>query len=796
MKTALSITSKNFLKKSFAFLTIGLMFTSSVAGAQARVLFQDDFFEDVDSEGILIDANGGGAENTSIQFGNDVTPANNGTILWDVTDDEFQISNTIDLDGFVDMRNADAVHIQESPDPDTVTGCDILGEIILDTTDNEIQICTAIGADSVQSAGSVVVTAGTGGDTYDVIIGGVGAGGAVPFNTSLAQTAIDIAADITANIAGYSAEAVGTTVNITADIGGVAGDATVATTVTGTATTTDNNTTGGVDGGATWTAPSASDASTLDGLDSTQFLRSDTSDNFTAGTLTFDAGTTVDIDGDFNASGSTEFIIPTGTANSPGDACTAGEIYFDTDTSQMLTCGAGGTFEVSSPQDFEDVYAYDADDTLTTTAFDIDASGALGLDSDAATTIGGAGVSVTSDGGDLDLVGDGTNDIDITNGGANIDIDSATLQVDTTAGFSVDGAAGSNVTTSAGDLTLEATAGSTNVNGGEAAADAVRLNASNAAGGIDIDAGTAGVAIDTTGGFSVDGDAASNISTSAGDLSLVGGGELIFDDGDFADTVQLSEADTTWDGRFGATIGLIDNLNDVAAQLGGDTVSTFDFSEATVLADDDTVYAALEKLNNKWGDLASTTNGEGASLIGIEDAAGNITATTVEGALSELAAQSVKLYENILLYPEYPDTVLQAGGATSRGKMETDVDGTEGAFYKWTTRRAADQTFDIITRIPVPEDFAAATNILVRYRTILPGAANNSVEVVGVFDDSGVSCGSAAAAANTSFATHTIVPAVCTITAGEFIEVQTRVLADNTATAEAHVGRIEFNYTK
>lgn len=35
----------------------------------------------------------------------------------------------------------------------------------------------------------------------------------------------------------------------------------------------------------------------LDGLDSTQFLRSDTSDNFTFGTLTFDAGTTLSIAG-------------------------------------------------------------------------------------------------------------------------------------------------------------------------------------------------------------------------------------------------------------------------------------------------------------------------------------------------------------------------------------------------------------------------------------------------------------------------------------------------------------------
>lgn len=51
----------------------------------------------------------------------------------------------------------------------------------------------------------------------------------------------------------------------------------------------------GASAGWSWQAPSgSSDAATLDGLDSTQFLRSDTSDSFTSGTLTMGAGTTLD----------------------------------------------------------------------------------------------------------------------------------------------------------------------------------------------------------------------------------------------------------------------------------------------------------------------------------------------------------------------------------------------------------------------------------------------------------------------------------------------------------------------
>ena len=45
----------------------------------------------------------------------------------------------------------------------------------------------------------------------------------------------------------------------------------------------------------TWATDSSANADTLDSLDSTQFLRSDTSDNFTSGTLTTDAGTILDV---------------------------------------------------------------------------------------------------------------------------------------------------------------------------------------------------------------------------------------------------------------------------------------------------------------------------------------------------------------------------------------------------------------------------------------------------------------------------------------------------------------------
>jgi hypothetical protein len=91
---------------------------------------------------------------------------------------------------------------------------------------------------------------------------------------------------------------------------------------------------------------------------------------------------------------------------------------------------------------------------------------------------------------------------------------------------SLTGGAASTLATTAGDLTLDAQAASLILDGGEAAADAVRIVASNAAGGIDIDAGSAGIDMLTSGvltatpnlGFDINSGAASTIDVD-GDLT-------------------------------------------------------------------------------------------------------------------------------------------------------------------------------------------------------------------------------------------------------------------------------------
>lgn len=86
-----------------------------------------------------------------------------------------------------------------------------------------------------------------------------------------------------------------------------------------------------------------------------------------------------------------------------------------------------------------------------------------------------------------------------SNAAGGIDIDSGTggITLDSTAGISIDAATASNltVTGAAQDLTLSSSGGSVNITATEAAGDAIVLNASNAAGGIDLLAGTGNVSV-------------------------------------------------------------------------------------------------------------------------------------------------------------------------------------------------------------------------------------------------------------------------------------------------------------
>ncbi len=84
-------------------------------------------------------------------------------------------------------------------------------------------------------------------------------------------------------------------------------------------------------------APYAFNASVLDGVDSTSFLRSDTSDNYTSGTLAFNSGTTLDVNGDISIA-DTDITLDGASTNftSTGDVSfNTSQLYIDQSTGSV-----------------------------------------------------------------------------------------------------------------------------------------------------------------------------------------------------------------------------------------------------------------------------------------------------------------------------------------------------------------------------------------------------------------------------------------------------------------------------
>lgn len=136
--------------------------------------------------------------------------------------------------------------------------------------------------------------------------------------------------------------------------------------------------------------------------------------------------------------------------------------------------------------------------------------------------------------------------------------------------------------------------------------------------------GTDELAVEWATTFTIDG---------ADDLAFKASSVASTTNGEGASIVGVEDASAYYTGTDLETV-----LNELEAQIGGATSSTFGFAEDNVLADDDAVYAALDKLDLKWGDLASTATGEGAALVGIEDAGSYTDETTVEGAIQHIYA--------------------------------------------------------------------------------------------------------------------------------------------------------------
>jgi len=302
-------------------------------------------------------------------------------------------------------------------------------------------------------------------------------------------------------------------------------------------------------GSATWNllGPGASDVDSLTTDDATVVAP-------TGGTIQVDGGTNVTTAGS-NSPGvvtiNLDDAITLATSVTSPDYTAAGgsdlQLTAPAGQDAIVTLGdsAGANSFIVEALDGTDVFTVDSTGTIAFTNFS---------NTGTFTTAGGA-ASINASSNFNTVINSGTSTGTVTIGNAA----AGAITVDTAAGISLDAATASNFTvTGAADLSLASTAGSIPITAGESAADAIIIEASDGAGGVQIRAGTAGILIgneaDTT---TID---VGDIAPTASRTITIGGGTV----------VTASTTDTIDIGPDGATTNA-DSIKRVNINTGGVT---------------------------------------------------------------------------------------------------------------------------------------------------------------------------------------------------------------------------------
>ncbi len=338
---------------------------------------------------------------------------------------------------------------------------------------------------NVNGSGESLTLTTTGGGTQQTIISSAGTGvDAIQINASSVTGGIDLNAGsggVTIDTTGSLSLDAGITSNFTI----ATGNLTLAATTNSVVVTAGQSFTVDSTGGISLDAGIASNLTTATGnltlAATTNSVVVTAGQAFTVdstGGISLDAGTASNLTtatGDLTLSATSNSVVITG-AEAAVDAI------------QLNATTTGGGIDVNA----------------SSGGITVDTTGSLSLDA-------GTASNLTTATGNLTLAAT-TNSVVVTAGQA--------FTVDTTGGISLDAGTASNLTTATGDLTLSATANSVIITGAEAAVDAIQLNATTTGGGIDVNASSGGITVDTTGSLSLDAGTASNLTTATGDLTL------------------------------------------------------------------------------------------------------------------------------------------------------------------------------------------------------------------------------------------------------------------------------------
>ncbi len=203
-------------------------------------------------------------------------------------------------------------------------------------------------------------------------------------------------------------------------------------------------------------------------------------------------------------------------------------------TEDISLTATGSSIVLSATEAVSDAINIDA----TAGGIDVDAVGQINI---ATSQSAADSIVIESTAGGIDILASGASagkDIDILATGSSVNVSSTenaalAITLNTNGGTSETIQIRNQQGTNAASVAVLSTAGGITLTAGLATADAININTSAAGGGIDIDAGTAGFIVDTTGAISLDSAAASNFTvtgafdntfnSTAGSINISGG---------------------------------------------------------------------------------------------------------------------------------------------------------------------------------------------------------------------------------------------------------------------------------
>ncbi len=309
-----------------------------------------------------------------------------------------------------------------------------------------------------------------------------------------------------------------------------------------------------------------------------------------------------------------------------------------------------------------------------------------------------ASIELNSTAGGLTLAGGlGTADavnITASTAGGGIDIDSSTggFDVLTTGAISLDASLASNLTvTGAVDLTLSSVGGSVVITGTEAAVDAIQLNATTALGGIDVNAGTGGMTVDSGGLLSLDAAGVVNLTTTgAFDITVNStAGSVILTGAEAAvDAIQLNA--TTAGGGIDMNAGSGGVTVDTTAAISLDSATASNFTVTG--AADLTLSSSAGAVNITSGeanlDSINITSAGGVNFVATGAAAKDTIITNTNGSMTLTAGENVTDAMNIT-----------ASGAASRLNLTAGTGSVRllsGLVVPVTTKATADTPYTVL----------------------------------------------------------------------------------------------------